>query len=142
MCAFLTVLASIFHTSGALAIEAPPHHQPAIAVLLSHNRPITAKSFHSLPQRRQGVPLQLYRADHPIQVHHPLVGTSFISTTSQGQGTVSPSLRRPAHLLLLGGGRDQSFLNVMIWVDLIRWPVFEMSPLLSSNTFMATPGVV
>ena len=60
-----------------LAIEAPLHHQ---LCQLRCNSVVTAltsaKSRYSLPNRRQCDPLQLYRADHLSQAHHPLVGAS------------------------------------------------------------------
>ena len=58
------------------AIEAPLHRQ---LCQLRCNSVVTAltsaKSRYLLRNRRQGDPLQLYRADHLSQAHHPLVGT-------------------------------------------------------------------
>ena len=60
-----------------LAIEAPLHHQ---LCQLRCNSVVTtltsASSRYLLPNRRKCDPLQLFRADHLSQAHHPLVGAS------------------------------------------------------------------
>ena len=73
---FSSVPSSNSRQAEPRAIEAPLHHQ---LCQLRCNSVVTAltsaKSRYLLRNRRQGDPLQLYRADHLSQAHHPLVGT-------------------------------------------------------------------
>jgi len=73
---FSSVPSSNSRQAEPRAIEAPLHRQ---LCQLRCNSVVTALtsaiSLYLLRNRRQGDPLQLYRADPLSQAHHPLVGT-------------------------------------------------------------------